>query len=276
MNVVRYMSVMTGVTMLAGCTGMPVDQINRTEATGDAFTSRLALEYRDFANFESVRMYDWTDADYFAEKGLLAAQGQAVPPENLADWDLPQDALPELTEARARLVSALDGGARENHPVEAAVAQAKFDCWVEQQEENRQPDHIAACRDEFYAALETLEGVMTPAMAGAPSVYFVFFDWDRAEITEAGRSIIDQVVRDFQASGLSQIAIVGHTDTSGADEYNLRLGTRRAEAIRQALVSAGIPANQITTDTRGETQLLVQTPDGVREPSNRRAEIRFQ
>ncbi|HET8726788.1 MAG TPA: OmpA family protein [Alphaproteobacteria bacterium] len=276
MKSVSSLSIFAGATMLAGCTGMAVDQLNKTEATGDEFTQRLALEYRGIANYESVEMYDWTDADYFAEKGLRAAQGEIVPPENLADWDLPQEALPELTDARSRLVAALDGGGRENYPVEAAVAQASFDCWVEQQEENAQPDDIAACRDQFFAAMETLEGVAAPTAPGGPGVYFVFFDWDEAEITEAGQAIVDQVIADYQASGTDEIAIVGHTDTSGADSYNLELGSRRAAAVRQALIAGGIPESQILTDTRGETQLLVETPDGVREPSNRRSEIRFQ
>src|SRR3546814_5998516 len=95
--------------------------------------------------------------------------------------------------------------------------------------------------------METLEGVTAPAMPGAPAVYFVFFDWDRSEITEAGQAIIDQVARDFQASGQNQIAIIGHTDTSGADSYNLGLGTRRADAIDQALAAAGIPAGPKST-----------------------------
>lgn len=276
MRTVRHVGAVAGAILLAGCTGMPTYQLNQAEPSGDEFTQRLAMEYRDFANFESVQMYDWDDADLFAEKGLRAAQGEAVPPEALEDWDLPQGAVAELSDARARLVSALEGGARQSNPTQAAIAQARFDCWVEQAEENAQPQHIQACRDEFFAALQTLEGVTVTPTAEAPGAYFVFFDFDEAEVTDAGDAIIDQVVNDFRASGAGGIAVIGHTDTSGSDDYNRRLGERRAAAIREALVAAGIPANQVTTSTQGETALLVETPDGVREPSNRRGEIRFQ
>lgn len=273
MNTVRYLSVFAGATMLAGCTGMAVEQLNNAEATGSPFTQQLAQEYRAFANFEASEMYDWTDADYFAEKGLRAAAGEVVPPEELSNWDLPEGKIAELSEARQRLVTALNGGAREEFPVEAAIAQAKFDCWVEQQEENHQPDHIAACRDEFFAAMEQIEAQPMP---DAPAVYFVFFDFDRSEITEAGEAIIAQVIADYDAGMVDEVSVVGHTDTSGPDAYNLALGSRRAEAVKQALIAGGIPASEIVTATEGESDPLVATPDGVREPSNRRSEIRFQ
>jgi OOP family OmpA-OmpF porin len=51
---------------------------------------------------------------------------------------------------------------------------------------------------------------------------------------------------------------------------------RRANAVRDALVKRGIDASLIKTESRGEDKLMVKTPDGVREPANRRAEITFQ
>ena len=270
MRPVRYVTLLVGVLLLAGCMGRSVEQLNTVEPTGSPFTQQLALEYRELANFEAYEMLDWTDADYFAEKGLRAAAGEIVPPADLAEWRIPEAFVGELTDARARLVAALDGNGRTNFPTEAAIAQAKFDCWVEQQEENIQPDHIAACRDEFFAALALMEA---PAMVAAPQ-YFVFFDFDRSAITAAGQDIIQQAAADWQDMG-GTITVVGHTDLAGPAEYNMALSARRAAAVKQALVDAGVPADMIVTMAEGETQPLVPTPDGVREPSNRRAEIRF-
>ena len=92
-------------------------------------------------------------------------------------------------------------------------------------------------------------------------------------ITAQGQEVINQVI-DFYGPDLT-IAVAGHTDTSGSAAYNLGLSARRAEAVRQALVAGGVPADAIMTDSFGESDPLVPTPDGVREPSNRRAEIRF-
>lgn len=67
--------------------------------------------------------------------------------------------------------------------------------------------------------------------------------------------------------------MIGHTDTSGAPSYNQRLSLRRAEAVRQAMIKHGTPANIISIEGVGENQLMVPTGPNVREPSNRRAQI---
>lgn len=272
MKIVRYSSLFAGAALLAGCAGVDVDRMNATQISGGTeFTRQLAMEYRGLANFEAREMNDWRSADHFARKGLAAAGGQAIGPDRVEDWNIPAAYVADLADARARLVSVLDGGARETYPVEAALAQAKFDCWLEQQEENIQPDHIAACRDEFFAALALIEA---PAF-DADAVYFVFFDFDRFNITSAAAAILDQVVADYNLGVVDGISVVGHTDRAGPASYNQALSERRAASVRDALVARGVPANRITTAGLGETQPLVPTPDGVREPSNRRAEIRF-
>lgn len=118
-----------------------------------------------------------------------------------------------------------------------------------------------------------------PAPAPAPepnAVYFVFFDFDQATITPAAQDIVNTVINDYRRSGVNVINVVGHTDTSGPQTYNQRLSERRATAVREALVGGGVAGDSIQTSGQGETQPLVATGDGVREPSNRRAEIRFQ
>jgi OOP family OmpA-OmpF porin len=269
MNSVRFLSIVGGAALLAACTST-VDQLNSVTPSGTAFTERLAVEYRDLANFEQSEMLDYRDAARYAEKGLAAAGGDAVAPYNVGDFAIPAENVDELTEARATLVSVLNGGATESHPVDAAIAQTRYDCWLEQQEENIQPDHIAACRDEFYMAIARIQGMPSDA------AYFVFFDWDRSNITADAQATLEQVAADWAASGQPMINVVGHTDTSGSAAYNQGLSVRRAVSVRDALVGLGVPADMITTSGVGETQLLVQTPDGVREPSNRRAEITFQ
>ncbi len=273
MRTMRYLSLVAGAGLLAGCIGLDVEQINEVEAVGNPFTQQLTVEYRDLANFEAFEMNDWSDADRYGRKGVAAANGEVVLPDDLSIRSLPSDAVNEVEDARGRLTSALDGNARANFPVEAAKAQARFDCWVEQLDENVQPSHIRACRDEFYFYLNLIE---TPPVPEAPPVYFVFFDFDSSAITEAGAEIINQIAMDFEDQGQPVVDVVGFTDTSGSAQYNQALSIRRANAVEQALLDAGIPADQINISGRGENDLLVQTPDGVREPSNRRAEIRFQ
>lgn len=123
-----------------------------------------------------------------------------------------------------------------------------------------------------------------PAPAPAPAAqapapqparnYLVFFDFDRADLKPDALSIVRQAAQNFpKTTGVTRIEATGHADRSGPDAYNMRLSQRRAEAVRAELIRQGIPANQITIAAKGEREPLVQTPDGVREPQNRRVEI---
>ena len=67
--------------------------------------------------------------------------------------------------------------------------------------------------------------------------------------------------------------IQGYTDTSGTTAYNDKLSARRADIVKQALVSGGLAASAITTEAKGEKDLAKATKDGVREPLNRRAVV---
>ncbi len=274
MKLLKIVGVLGALGILAGCAS-DIERMRSVEATGgSAFTQALTEEYRQITVFEADEMYDWPDAGYFARKGLAAAGGEVVLPEELGNWDLPAEKVDELSQARGRLMAALDGGARESNPEVAAHAQGMFDCWVEQQEENHQEDDIARCRDEFLKAMETLEG--KPMMGVEPNTYIVLFDWDRSDINAAGQAVIDQVLADAAQMGAVNISATGHADRSGSEDYNLSLSLRRADSVREALINGGIPAEAITVAGRGESEPAVPTPDGVREQANRRVEIILQ
>ena len=112
-------------------------------------------------------------------------------------------------------------------------------------------------------------------MTQAPS-FLVFFDWDRSDLSVQARGTIREAAAAFKASGNARITTVGHADTSGAPDYNMALSLRRANAVKGALIQEGVPAGAIETAGRGESNLLVPTADGVREPQNRRVEIVLQ
>jgi OOP family OmpA-OmpF porin len=280
MKTFKFVAIVGALGFLAACT-TDLDKSRTVEPTGgNAFTQALTKEYKDLAAFEADEMYDWTDAGFYARKALAAANGDNVGPQDPAERDLPQDVLPEINSTRQRLLTALDGGARESKPEIAARAQARFDCWLEQQEENFQNDHISACRDELLAALAELEAApAAPAPApapAAPQVYLVLFDFDKDNINPAGQAVINRVVADFSANKAKAISITGYTDRAGTDAYNLKLSERRADAARTALIAAGVPADAITTAWKGETENAVPTADGVKEQANRRDELIVQ
>lgn len=112
-----------------------------------------------------------------------------------------------------------------------------------------------------------------PAAATPATEFLVFFDWDKSNITPEAKEIIRNAAAAAKAMGASRVDVVGHTDTSGSPRYNQRLSEKRAANAKSELVKNGLGAGAVTTAGRGETELLVQTRDGVREPSNRRAQI---
>jgi OOP family OmpA-OmpF porin len=111
-----------------------------------------------------------------------------------------------------------------------------------------------------------------PAQAPARS-YLVFFDWDKATLTDRARQIIAEAAANSTKVQYTRIEVNGYTDTSGTHQYNMGLSIRRAKAVQAELVKDGVPASAITIQGFGDTHLLVPTGPGVREPQNRRVEI---
>jgi OmpA-OmpF porin, OOP family len=285
--------------LLAGCTNFKshseVEALNEAKAVGSPFTQSLASEYRLLANFNQDKDMDYPDALHFARKGLAAVSGEVVLPEPISDWNLRPPHIDELTPARAGLIAALDAGAREQNPQLAAEAQTRFDCWIEQQEEQWDNPNVP-CKAQFFNALNALGGVpqapapapmadvMAPITPMAPpstpmapedAKYLVFFDFDSSTVDQGGQSVVDSIAAEVAKQNIRSVVVTGHADTSGSTMYNQRLGMKRANNVKDALVARGINAQLLQVESRGESELMVATPDGVREPANRRVEVTF-
>src|SRR5689334_6510467 len=97
----------------------------------------------------------------------------------------------------------------------------------------------------------------------------VYFPLGKATLSAEASATIAQAAQEYQRTGQAKVAVRGHTDTSGSTERNQVLSERRAKAVSDALVSQGVPADAITQEALGETDLAVQTPKGVGEAKNR-------
>ncbi len=116
----------------------------------------------------------------------------------------------------------------------------------------------------------------TPIPPPAPcptSQFVVYFEWDRSNLNPAAAATIDQAVARARQCNINAVVVVGHTDTSGSNAYNMGLSQRRAAVVRDALVSRGMAASLMSTQSRGESELAQPTRDGVREPLNRRTAV---
>jgi len=103
--------------------------------------------------------------------------------------------------------------------------------------------------------------------------YLVFFDWNRADLTDRARQIIGEAAAARTSVRSTRIEVSGHADRSGTPQYNQALSMRRAEAVAAELARRGVPRNEMAIQAFGESRPLVPTADNVREPQNRRVEI---
>jgi outer membrane protein OmpA-like peptidoglycan-associated protein len=107
----------------------------------------------------------------------------------------------------------------------------------------------------------------------APKQFIVFFGYNKCNITAEADAVLSEAASAAKSSGSASVRIVGHTDTSGSNAYNQKLSECRANAAKTNLVGKGVSEGSISSSGKGETELMVQTGDGVKEPQNRRATI---
>jgi OmpA-OmpF porin, OOP family len=117
-----------------------------------------------------------------------------------------------------------------------------------------------------------------PAPAPAPMISMTLqaetlFDFDKSVIKPAGKASLDALVAKLSKVNLETVIAVGHTDSIGSDGYNQALAIRRVESVKAYLVSKGVPADQIKTEGRGETQPVASNKTREGRAQNRRVEI---
>jgi len=288
-----YLAALAAIMLLAGCSNWSFQPSMRgnpqgywftpgwaqgISTGGPSFQQALAKEYANYSAQLSA-WGDWADSDYFARKSITTQTQGITPPESDANWAIPLEqpfgTRTMLKDARARLVAALDAGGREKLPQIAAVAQSRYDCWVERMEDDWQANINGDCRKQFEAALCQLTGSCQAALPGAHQ-FNIYFEFDRATLTADARRIVSDVIGEAKRQGNVHIVLVGKADLTGSDPYNIGLSHRRADAVKAALAAGGVPPGAITERWVGFHEPPVPTPMGVREPRNRVVEVTIQ
>jgi OOP family OmpA-OmpF porin len=99
------------------------------------------------------------------------------------------------------------------------------------------------------------------------------FDFDKSVLKPAGKQALDSLAGKISNMSFEVAIVIGHTDSVGTEEYNLKLGSRRAAAVKAFLISKGVPAARIYTDSKGEKQPVASNKTKEGRAKNRRVEI---
>ena len=105
------------------------------------------------------------------------------------------------------------------------------------------------------------------------------FDFDKSVLKPEGKAAIDRELKRTKfeggAVGIAHIKVVGNTDSIGTKAYNQKLSERRANAVKDYLVSKGVPAAKIKTEGHGELDPVASNKTKEGRAKNRRADIWF-
>jgi len=99
------------------------------------------------------------------------------------------------------------------------------------------------------------------------------FDFDRSVVKPEGQAALNQLAAKLQTVTVEVVVVVGHTDSVGTDLYNLKLGQRRAEAVKKYLASQGVESARVYTDSKGESQPIASNQTAQGRSENRRVVV---
>jgi OOP family OmpA-OmpF porin len=227
--------------------------------TPDAFHRRLAREYLAYAHYKSAAEGDHIDARHFADKGLRAAEAQgAIEPEELERWfAFERRELHDLSLWRIRLDLALEKHRVGPNAATAALALARYDCWVDRASERAGTAYAAKCRGEFIDAMRSLED----GPATASETVAVRFGYDRLALAAEERAKIAHAAR-LALERNAAVSVSALAWPRGHRAIETRQAWRRAESVAAALAEAGVPTERIRLLQRAA--LGNETEQGVR------------
>ena len=98
----------------------------------------------------------------------------------------------------------------------------------------------------------------------------VYFDLDESAVRDDARPLLQRNADWMKRWTSTQVVVEGHCDARGSSEYNLALGTRRATAVKDYMVSLGVPANRVTVISKGKEQPVCSEANEACWQQNRR------
>ena len=139
--------------------------------------------------------------------------------------------------------------------------------------EDKNASSADGAQSSVAAVVSGKAGTQGVAPAG---VNVVYFDYDSFALKPEARAVLERNAAHLQANKQFKVQLEGHTDERGGREYNLALGQKRSDAVRQSLSLLGVSAAQVESVSFGEEKPAAQGSDESAFSKNRRAEFFYK
>ncbi len=245
------------------------------------YQSYLALEYLVFSrNLLAVK--DQKSSEHFAKKGLSAANGQEVMPENPIIWKADPSQMEEMVLMQKRLESILlTPHIKFYLPIQTAHLTYLYDCWISRESKAIfRADELAQCRVRFHKLLDEIENYIDDINKDKqPKVVIKEPEFERFEILfdlssfkfndKANRDMLEILKYLKALNGDYRILVVGNADRMGNEIYNENLALNRAEVTKNYLIKNGVNQELVELRSVGEDFPDIITSKGSQQQSNR-------
>lgn len=241
-------------------------------------TDTLAREFYTMARSEQDTAFDYKAAKRYTEKAMKAKEGAVIEPSKLSAFDIPAERRAPLEQARANLVTALK---TQNIPENAqtlAIAQCRYECWLERAEEASDESHFAQCRNDFESAMAQL---IAPAAGVAGAVGEAFdlrFAPNSAVMDEQSQKLLAHIANVMNTpENTGRAATIAGFLGGLQGEYANTMTNARVNAVKTALVERGVEAarlNPVVSPDAGEAkvQVILSAPP-VAQPAQTKTEF---
>jgi peptidoglycan-associated lipoprotein len=146
--------------------------------------------------------------------------------------------------------------------------------WTAPQQEGSVPVTVTVtCPSDNKTASDTVNIQVTRAPVRTYTFEDVYFDFDRYSLRPEATRVLDEAIAAMRENTTLRVEIEGHTCSIGTAEYNLALGDRRANAVKDYLVSRGITADRLRTVSYGEERPKYDNSREETRRLNRRAAL---
>jgi outer membrane protein OmpA-like peptidoglycan-associated protein len=163
--------------------------------------------------------------------------------------------------------------AARRQEAEAAAARAAADAERAAAEAERAAREREEARARMQQALGQVAETRDTARGLIVNLPDILFDFNKATLRSQAREVISRIAGILMVARGFRLKVEGHTDSVGSEEYNLELSGKRAQSVRDYLVSAGVSSDLIATQGLGESSPIADNSTAEGRQKNRRVEI---